>query len=66
MLNINLRVKYKPGKQHALADAMSHRPDYKLAHITTLSSSISDLIRVAHARGNHCIALLRARGSDGF
>ena len=32
----NPEVKYKPGKQNALADALSRRPDYELAHVTTL------------------------------
>ena len=53
-------VKYKPGKQNALADALSRRPDYELAHVTTLSSSVIDLIRAAYAKDAHCVALLRA------
>ncbi|CAI5720554.1 unnamed protein product [Peronospora farinosa] len=40
----NFEVKYKQGEQNALADALSRRPDYELAHVTTLSSSIIDLI----------------------
>ena len=43
----NFEVKYKPGKQNALADALSRRPDYELAHVTTLLSSFADLIRAA-------------------
>ena len=54
----NFEVKYKPGKQNALADALSRRPDYELAHVTTLSSSVTDLIRAAY--------LLRALGSEEF
>ena len=42
----NFEVKYKPGKQNALADALSRRPDYELAHVTTLSLLITDLVRV--------------------
>ena len=53
-----LEVKYKPGKQNALADALSRRPDYELAHVTTLSSSVTDLIRAAY--------LLLALGSEEF
>ena len=34
----NFEVKYKPGKQNALADALSRRSDYDLAHVTTLVS----------------------------
>ena len=33
----NFEVKYKPRKQNTLADALSRRPDYELAHVTTLS-----------------------------
>lgn len=58
----NFEVKYKPGKQNALADALSRRPDYVLDHVTTLSSSPSDLNRAAYARDDSCVALLRARG----
>ena len=62
----NFEVKYKPGKQNVLADALLRRPDYKLAHVTTLSSSISDSIRVAYAHDDNCVALLRALGSEKF
>ena len=64
----NFEVKYKPGKQNALADAdaLSRRPDYELAHVTTLSSSLSNLIRAACARDDSCLALLRALESKEF
>ena len=62
----NFEVKYKPGKQNALADALSRRPDYELAYVTILSSSIPDLIRSAYAKDDQCVALLRALGSDEF
>ena len=45
----NFEMKYKPGKQNALADALSRRLDYELSHVTTLSSSAIDLIRAAYA-----------------
>ncbi|POM77036.1 Putative retroelement [Phytophthora palmivora] len=32
----NFRVEYKPGKLNVLADALSRRPDYELAHIYTI------------------------------
>ena len=60
----NFEVKYKPGKLNLLADALSLRPDYDLAHVTTLSSSISDMIRTAYTRDDHCVALLRALASE--
>ena len=57
-------IKYKPWKQNPLADALSRRPDYELAHLTILSSSILDLICAGYARNDHCVALLHAHGSD--
>ena len=60
----NFEVKYKPGKQNTLADALSRQPDYELAHVTMLSSSITDLIRASYAKDEQFVALLPALGSD--
>ena len=38
----NFEVKYKPGKQNALADALLCRSDYEPAHVITLASSVTD------------------------
>ncbi|GMF53989.1 unnamed protein product [Phytophthora fragariaefolia] len=62
----NFEVKYKPGKQNALADALSRRPNYELAHVTTVTSSIPDLIRASYASDDMCVALLKALGSKEF
>ena len=59
----NFEVKYKPGKQNALTDTLSRRSDYELAHVTTLSSSVTDLIRAPYAKDEQCVALLCALGS---
>ena len=47
-----------------LADAFSHRPDYDLAHVTTVSSPTEELIRVAYPRDSQCVALFHALGSE--
>jgi hypothetical protein len=62
----NFEVKYKPGRHNGLADALSRRPDYELAHVTLVTSSVPDLIRAAYARDDMCVALLRALGSKEF
>ena len=49
-----------------MADALSRLPDYELAHVMILSSSITDLIRASNAKDEQCIALLRALGRDRF
>ncbi|KAG3049466.1 hypothetical protein PC122_g23554 [Phytophthora cactorum] len=45
----NFEVKYKLGRLNVVADALSRRPDYELAHVTTVTSSVFDLIRAAYA-----------------
>ncbi|GMF49847.1 unnamed protein product [Phytophthora fragariaefolia] len=59
-------VKFKPGKHNALADALSRRPDYELAHVTTVTSSIPDLLRASYASDDMCVALMKALGSKAF
>ena len=62
----NIEVKYKPGKQNASSDALSRRPDYELAHVTTLSSSVADRIRTAYVKAENCKALLPSLESKAF
>ena len=50
-------MKYNPGKENALTDELSRRPNYDRAHGKILSLSISDLIRAAYVRDDHCISL---------
>ena len=40
--------------------------DLIMSLLTTLSSSILDLIRAAYAHDDHCVALLHALGSEEF
>ena len=62
----NFEVKYKTGNQKALVDVLSRQHDYDLVHATTLSPSVTDLIRAAYAKDEQCEALLRALGSEEF
>ncbi|POM63906.1 LOW QUALITY PROTEIN: Pol protein, partial [Phytophthora palmivora] len=40
-----------PGKLNVLADALSHRPDYELAHISRVTTDLYDRIRIAYQGG---------------
>ena len=62
----NFKVKYNTGKQNVLADALFSRPDYEIAHVTTLSSPIEALIRVAYPRDYQCVELFHALGSEKY
>ncbi|POM62563.1 Pol protein [Phytophthora palmivora] len=44
----NFRVEYKPGKLNVLADALSRRPDYELAHVSRVTTDLYDRIRLAY------------------
>ncbi|POM75031.1 Polyprotein [Phytophthora palmivora] len=44
----NFRVEYKPGKLNVLANALSRRPNYKLAHVSRVTTDLYDRIRLAY------------------
>ncbi|KAE9022197.1 hypothetical protein PR003_g9909 [Phytophthora rubi] len=56
----NFTVKYKPGKQNVLSDALSRRPDYELAHLAYLESPLYELIREAYADDDDLAGLVEA------
>ncbi|GMF56288.1 unnamed protein product [Phytophthora fragariaefolia] len=56
----NFTVEYKPGKQNVLADALSRRPDYELAHLAYLESPLYELIREAYAGDGDLAGLVEA------
>ena len=49
---------YKLGRQNTLADALSRRPDYELAHVAVLSSSIADLTHASYSKDEQYVAVL--------
>lgn len=59
-------MKYKAGSQNILADTLSRRSNYKLAHLTMMRSSLTDQIRAAYARDKPLVAFLQALGSAKF
>ncbi|POM68663.1 LOW QUALITY PROTEIN: Putative retroelement [Phytophthora palmivora] len=60
----NFRVEYKPGKLNVLADALSRRLDYELAHVSRVTTTLYDRIRLAY-QGNENYTLLVQFLSDG-
>ncbi|POM71057.1 Reverse transcriptase, partial [Phytophthora palmivora] len=44
----NFPVEYKPGKLNVLADTLSRRPDYELAHVSRVTTDLYDRIRLAY------------------
>ncbi|GMF31944.1 unnamed protein product [Phytophthora fragariaefolia] len=62
----NFRVEYKPDKLNVLADALSRRPDYELAHISRVTTDLYDRIRLAYRDDESCASLARffAAGDD--
>ncbi|POM76440.1 Pol protein [Phytophthora palmivora] len=54
----NFRVEYKPGKLNVLADALSRRPDYELAHVSWVTTYLYDRIRLAYQRDDNYTPLV--------
>ncbi|GMF45607.1 unnamed protein product [Phytophthora fragariaefolia] len=62
----NFRVEYMPGKLNVLADALSRRPDYELAHISWVTTDLYDGMRLAYRDDESFASLARffAAGED--
>ncbi|POM57487.1 Pol protein [Phytophthora palmivora] len=60
----NFRVEYKPGKLNVLADALSRRPDYELAHVSRVTTVLYDRIRLAYQEDENYTPLVQFL-SDG-
>ncbi|POM61159.1 LOW QUALITY PROTEIN: Pol protein, partial [Phytophthora palmivora] len=58
----NFRVEYKPGKLSVLADALSRRPDYELAHSGHDRSVRSDTLSVSGGRELHATGAVLSTG----
>ncbi|KAG2793606.1 hypothetical protein PC111_g22967 [Phytophthora cactorum] len=55
----NFRVEYKPGKLNVLADALSRRTDYELAHTTRVTTDLYDRIRMSYRNDESLASLVR-------
>ncbi|GMF37784.1 unnamed protein product [Phytophthora fragariaefolia] len=55
----NFRVDYKPGKLNVIADALSRRPDYELAHTSRITTDLYDRIRLAYRDDESFASLAR-------
>ncbi|POM78651.1 Pol protein [Phytophthora palmivora] len=55
----NFRVEYKPGKLNVLADALSRRPDYELAHVSRVTTDLYDRLRFAYQGDENYTPLVR-------
>ncbi|POM78770.1 Pol protein [Phytophthora palmivora] len=60
----NFRVEYKPGKLNVLANALSRRPDYELAHVSWITTDLYDRIRLAYQEDENYTPLVQFL-SDG-
>ncbi|POM60271.1 Pol protein, partial [Phytophthora palmivora] len=56
----NFRVEFKPGKVNVLADALSRRPYYELAHASRVTTDLYDRIRLAYQRDKNYTPLQTA------
>ncbi|POM64286.1 Reverse transcriptase [Phytophthora palmivora] len=60
----NFRVEYKPGKLNVLADELSRRTDYELAHVSRVTTDLYDRIHVAYQENENYTPLVQFL-SDG-
>ncbi|POM58892.1 Pol protein [Phytophthora palmivora] len=54
----NLRVEYKPGEFNVLADALSRRPEYELAHVSRVTTDLYDRSTTEPSCANRLVELI--------
>ncbi|POM68646.1 Reverse transcriptase [Phytophthora palmivora] len=58
MFRVRATIENKPGKLNVLADALSRRPDYELAHVSRVTADLYDWIHLAYQADENSTTLV--------